>query len=115
MTDHDSEHKGWSAVLAVAAVGLTLLVLLLWFVAGSLGRCWFQYGPRSLLLLMIAVAIPCSWLAAEVKEAREQAAIVAAMRRLKWAVGYDYELDASGSFVSSPSPPTPAWLRKLLG
>ncbi len=75
-----NQHKGWTVVMAVAAVGLTLLVFMLWLVAGWLSRCRFQCSLRSLLLLMVLVAIPCSWLATELREARKQAEVVEAMR-----------------------------------
>ena len=60
-------HKGWTVLIAMAAVGLTMLLMLLWLLAALLFRWRFQYSLRSLLLLVVAVAIPCSWLAVEMK------------------------------------------------
>ncbi len=53
---------GWPVLIAVAVVGLTVLLLLLWWAAALAFRWRFQY-IRSLLLLMLVCAIPCSWLA----------------------------------------------------
>ena len=44
-----NQHKGWTVLMAVAAVGLTFLWMLLWFAAALLFRCRFQYSLRSLL------------------------------------------------------------------
>ena len=52
-----NQHKGWTVVMAVAAVGLTLLVLLLWLVGALLSHFYrFQFGYRSLLLLMVTMS-----------------------------------------------------------
>ena len=55
------------------------------------------------------------WFAERLQYAKKQRDTVAAMHRLKWAVGYDYELDPSGNFISSPTPPAPDLWRKGLG
>ena len=39
-------------------------------------------------MLAVVVAIPCGWLTAEVKEAREQRAVVEAIERIGGQVGY---------------------------
>jgi hypothetical protein len=58
-----NEKKGWTVLIAVAAVGATILLVLLWLVASLLFRWRFQFGIRSLLIFTVVVAIPCSWLA----------------------------------------------------
>ena len=60
-----NEKKGWTVLIAVAAVGLAGLFTLLWFAASLLFRWPFQFSLRSLLVLTEAVAIPCSWLATQ--------------------------------------------------
>ncbi len=80
-----NQHKGWTVLMAVAAVGLTFLWMLLWFAAALIFRCRFQYSLRSLFLLVLAVAIPCSWLAVEMQNERKQMAAARASGR--WAVG----------------------------
>ena len=106
-----NEHKGWTVLVAIASIGVAMLVMLLWLVAALLFRVRFQFSIRSLLVLTVAVAIPCSWLAVEMKEAREQRAAVEEIRKLGGGVYalYDYE------FTSTQQPPGPVWLRRLLG
>ena len=67
-----NEHKGWTVLIALAVVGLTLLLMPLWLAAALLFHWRFQYSLRSLLLLVVAVAIPCSWLGTEIQQARKQ-------------------------------------------
>jgi hypothetical protein len=64
--------KGWAVLIAIASVCAMLLLLLGWFLLALLFHWRFQFSVRSLLLLTIAVAIPSSWLAVEMKWAREQ-------------------------------------------
>ena len=42
----------------------------------------FQFSLRSLLVLVVVVAVPCSWLAVEMKKAREQKEAVENSARL---------------------------------
>ena len=81
-------------LIAVAVVAMAMLLMFLWFLAALIFRLRFQFSILSLLLLTLVVAIPCSWLATEVKQAREQREVV------KWiesagggVVLYDYQLD----------------------
>jgi len=46
-----------------AFVGVAFLVMLLWFIVALVFRWHFQFGIRSLLVLVVVVAVPCSWLA----------------------------------------------------
>jgi hypothetical protein len=55
-----NEKKGWTVLIAVAAVGVAMLVMLLWFIASLVCRWRFQFSIRSLLVLVLAVAIPCT-------------------------------------------------------
>jgi hypothetical protein len=41
-----NQHKGWTVLIAVAVVGLTLLIMLFWLAAALLFRCRFQYSLR---------------------------------------------------------------------
>ncbi|MEN6449714.1 MAG: hypothetical protein ABFC96_04405 [Thermoguttaceae bacterium] len=97
-----NQHKGWTVLIAVATAGLTLLLMSLWFLAALLLRCRFQYTLRSLFLLVLTVAIPCSWLATEMKAARRQ-------RELRVA------LEAVASISFAPTSHRPLWLRRWLG
>ena len=114
-----NEHKGWTVLIAVASVGVALLLLTLWLVVSVLLRRRFQLGIRSLLAQVICVAIPCSWLAVRIQQARKQKEVVEAIVKEGGEVGgevlYDYQVDASGRYIQGAQPPGPAWLRKLLG
>ena len=110
-------HKGWTVLIVVAFVGLALLLMLLWFAAALVFRWRFQFSIRSLLVLTVAVAIPCSWLAVKMKAARRQKEIVAGIITVKGTVFYDWQVDADHYYnpLQKAQPPEPAWLRRLLG
>ena len=99
-----NEKKGWTVLIAVAVVGVAMLVMLLWFIVALVFRWRFQFSIRSLLVLTVAVAIPCSWLAAEMKAAREQRAVVAEIKSMNLYVTYDWEVDADGRFHGNAKP-----------
>ena len=82
-----NEHKGWTVLIALAGVGVALVLMLLWFAVALVCHWRFQFSIRSLLVLTVAVALPCSWLAAAMKEARRQHDAVEAIGGL---VFYDY-------------------------
>ncbi len=107
-------HKGYAVLIAVASVCVVMLFMLLWFVASLLFRWRFQFSIRSLLVLTVAVAIPCSWLAVEMKAAREQKAAVEAVERADGSVIYDFQIDRAGN-PTKAKVPGPAWIRKILG
>jgi hypothetical protein len=92
-------HKGCAVLTAVAAVAVMMLLMFLWFVAALLVRWRFQFGIRSLFVLTVVVALPCSWLSWEMKQARGQREAVAAIRKAGFEVGYDYQYDAQ-SFLT---------------
>jgi len=106
-----NQHKGWTVLIAVASVGVTMLLMLLWFVASLVLRWRFQFSIRSLLVLTVAVAILCSWLSVEMKEARKQKEAVEAIGALKGGILYDWQISGSGK----TKPTGPAWLRNVVG
>ena len=111
-------HKGYAPLLAIAAVAATMALMLLWFLVALVFRRRFQFSLRSLLLLVLVVAIPCSWLSVEMKAARKQHAIVEAIQSLGGQVTYDHQdIDPfrSSFNIIPPVPPGPAWLRERLG
>ncbi len=83
--------KGWTVLIAVATVGLTLLMMFLWFLAALLSWWRFQYSLRSLLLMVVVVAIPCSWLATEMQWARKQREAVEVIRKAGGTVTSDFD------------------------
>jgi hypothetical protein len=64
--------KGWAVLISIEAVVFFLVLVLLWFIINLLFHWRFQYSIRTLLVLMMAVAIPASWLAVEMERARAQ-------------------------------------------
>ena len=107
--------KGWAVVTAVATVAAAFVLLLLWFAAALLFRLRFQFSLRSLMLLALIVAIPCSWLKTAMKQARKQRETVETITKLHGEVSYDFEIDRSGEKIPDANRPGPAWLRTLLG
>jgi hypothetical protein len=112
-----NSHKGWTVLIAVAAIGVALLLLLLWFLVSLLFRLPFQFGIRSLLVLTIVVALPCSWLAIGLRQASNQQAAREAFAARGGSAPYDYELDASRNWhrIQPAQSPAPAWLHKVVG
>ncbi len=94
--------KGWAVLTAIAAVGVWLLLMLLWYVASLFLRWRFQFSLRSLLVLTLTVAMPFSWLAVRMQEARKQE------EALERAV-------EDGCIYWSSVSSSPTWLRGLLG
>ena len=85
---------------------------MLWFVIALALRRRFQFSLRSLLALVLAVAIPCSWFATERRSANRQAEAVRAIEAVGADVTYDHEYDSNNpSEYRAP----PECLRKLLG
>ncbi len=110
-------HKGWTVLVAVAGVGAVLAVMLAWWVVALVFRRRFQFGIRTLLVLVVAVALPSSWLAVCIQQARRQAAAVVVMRdEFHAGVAFDTDWHFDG-FVQpgGTSPPVPETLKKLLG
>ena len=120
--------KGYAVLIAVASVGVAFLLMSLWLLVSLLFRWRFQFSIRSLLVLTVAVALPFSWLAVEMKAAREQHDAVAAIWGLRGSVVYDWQDPIWGTVgdggqgfmlactpLLDAHPPGPAWLRNLLG
>jgi hypothetical protein len=120
-----NQHKGWTVLIAVAAVGAAFLVMLLWLAIALLVRRRFQFSLRALFVLTVAVAVPFSWLGAEMRAAKRQKEAVAAIVELQGYVAFDCQLDPStytapGAKVGlsvTPGGKTPwvAWLWRALG
>jgi hypothetical protein len=107
--------KGWPVLIAVAAVGAFLLVMLGWFVLALLFHWRFQFSILSLLVLTVAVALPCGWLATEMKQATKQREVVEGIGQVHGWVCYDFQVDPSGCWTPDATPAAPTWLRDLLG
>ena len=72
-------------------IGLALLATPYCFAAVRLTRCRFQFSIRSLLVLVVVVALPCSWLAVEMKKAMEQKAAAELIAASDASVSFDIE------------------------
>lgn len=76
---------------------------------------WYQYGLRTLLVVVTIFGIACSWFATRLLRAKRQEEAVEAIQRVGGVVYYNYQLDASNTLNPEIEPPGPVWLRKLLG
>ena len=72
-------HKGYAVLTGVAAVGVAMLGMFAWFGAALVFRRRFQFSLRSLLAMVVVVALPFSWLAACIKDAKTQRIAVEAI------------------------------------
>ncbi len=96
------KHRQWTILVAVALAGAWLLLLLIWFVANVLLRRPFQFGIRALLILAVAVAVPCAWIATKVQRAKRQSEAVETIEKLGGEVVWSQSMG-------------PLWLRRILG
>ena len=69
-------------------------------------RRWFQFRLRTLLVLVVVLCLPLSWLAVELQRARRQYLVVQALRSHGATVHYDTRVSTR---------PRPFSLRRLLG
>ncbi len=90
--------KGWPVLIAIASVGVVVLGMFVWFGVASVFRRRFQFSLLSLLVLVVVVALPFSWLAAEMKKAREQKEAVEILLASECLVGDDGLTDENGNF-----------------
>jgi hypothetical protein len=111
-------HKGWTVLIGIAAIGAVSVVMILWFAASLVFRLRFQFSVWSLLVAVVAVAVPFSWLAVEMKRARHQEAVANRLNNTRNAIAahgglygvcYDYQPPWN------IQPQTPSWLRRFLG
>ncbi|MBC8873174.1 MAG: hypothetical protein H8E44_27385 [Planctomycetes bacterium] len=118
-----NEKKGWTVLIAVAAVCLVVVVMLLWLVASLLFRWRFQFSVtsqfsvRSLVVLVVAVAVPCCWLNVKMREAERQRKAVETIRSwTTWeVVRYDYGVVDDFGYIPRAEQPASGWLLELVG
>jgi hypothetical protein len=67
-------HKGYAVLTGAAVVSVAMVLMMVWFGVASVFRRRFQFSIRSLLVLVVVVALPCSWLAEEMRAAKRQKA-----------------------------------------
>jgi hypothetical protein len=127
--------KGYAVLLAVACVGVFFLVMLGWFLGALVFKWRFQFSLLSLLVLMVAVALPFSWLATEMRAAGKQREVREAIEKpsewpssyrerfvikggLLWyarPIYYDHDFDAAGRVSRHSQPLRRGWLESLVG
>jgi hypothetical protein len=89
-------------------------------------RWRFQFSVRALLVLVFVVAAPCSWLAAEMRNAKRQRESADAIRKLaddggragifrELTIAYDFERDQAWLYDKLPYAPGPTWPSAVLG
>jgi len=110
-----NRQKGWTMLIDMASVAAALLLMLLWFMASLVFRRRFQFSIRSLLLLTLAIAVPCSWFAAARQQARKQREVVDEIKTDGGSVMCEYEIDPSSALVESDAPSWLEWPLKLFG
>jgi hypothetical protein len=81
-------HKGYAVLAALAAVGVAMVLMLAWFGVAFILRRRFQFSLRSLLVLVVVVALPCSWLAVAIGAAKSQRHTVHSVQVAGGAVWY---------------------------
>jgi hypothetical protein len=94
-------HSGWLCLAGAAAVVLVVLTGLIWFGIALLSRRRFQFGIRTLLTLMVVVAVVGGWFSWRREKAREQREAGAAILKLGGWGSYDCAL--------------PPWPRNVVG
>jgi hypothetical protein len=114
-----NEHKGWAVLINMAIVGLASALMFSWFATALLFRWRFRFTIRSLLAMMVVVAIPCSWMAVAMQNAERQRRAVEAISKSGGSVAYDFELEVDRIIArlegASAKPPEPRRLSELLG
>ncbi len=76
-------------------------------------RRWTQFSVRTMFILLTCF---CVWFGFKMNRARKQEAAVKALQELGCSITYDYRLDRDGGYIDpTPNPPSPQWLRRLLG
>ena len=106
--------KGWPLLIAVAAVGVVMLGMLVWFGVALIFRRRFQFSVRSLLLVALVIAIPCKWLVAGKQQTASQREAVREIEKSGGWASYG-ELDSSHHSIAPVTLPGLSWLRDLLG
>ena len=108
-------HKGYAVLTCIAGVGVAMVLMLAWFGVALVFRRQFQFSIRSLLVLVVVVALPCSWLAVELQKAKGQMKVVDELSNEGGGLLFDWEFDGSSSSLRNPEPPGLGWLRYWLG
>jgi hypothetical protein len=79
-------------------------------------RHWHQFTLRTLLIFVTLAGCGFGWLGFKIREARQEAAAVAAIEKAGGFVFYSFQWEPF-NFIYAPdaAPPGPKWLRAILG
>jgi hypothetical protein len=115
-----NQRKGCTVLIAVACVVVCLVLALIWWLAALAFQWRFQFSIRSLLLSVVVVAVPFSWLAVEIQQARWQRELVASVLKKDGIIWYDHQVvwwNGKPSFgvENAIAKPPPNCLRSYLG
>ena len=91
-----NERKGWTVLLCVTLASFVVLVLAAYSIVRLVARRSMQFNLSTLLILVVALAIPCGWLTAEVRAADRQRETIAAIRAEGFSCFYDYSVTTPG-------------------
>ena len=87
---------------------------MLQFLAAFTFHWKFQFGVRSILLLVGTFTVVCGVLTIELRRARTQRTSIESIGGAVF-VHYNWQVDSAGLPVREGRPPAPEWLRNLLG
>ncbi len=125
--------SGWNVLIAVGIFLCTVLAGLIWLFVCLLLRRRFQFGIKTLFLLMFAVVVVGGWFRWRMRQAQWQKEAAETVRKTYGEVlhdyGYEYALPIQSSNVYSSDgefigrfegsvpgeSPASAWLRRMLG
>lgn len=86
-----NEYKGYTVVLVVAATSILLPLMFAWIVASRFVGGKLQFDLATLMLIVLVIAVPLSWLARELHLARQQRDVAALHSRgYHSSVRYNY-------------------------
>lgn len=108
--------KGWTVLITVVTVASVLLLVAIWTLISWIISRWtrrapYQFGLRSVLLLVPVIAVACGWLASSMRQAQKAKFASHALARS----GGDVQLGRSQPWEPLHPVPPPKRLLELLG
>jgi hypothetical protein len=110
-----NEKPGLTVLIALASLAVGMLLMLLWLIVSLLRRWRFQFNLRLLFVLVLAWAIPCSWLTVEMRRANVQREAVEPIEMVGGVVHDNLPLGGPCSSLGSSRQRTSTWPTNLFG
>jgi hypothetical protein len=111
-----NQYKGWTVLITM---GVAISVLLVSLACVGIAACFsirVRYNLRSLLLFVVAIALPSAWLSAEAGRAKRQRDIVDRITNdFQGTVHFDFERRSHYDYSDSLPAGEPAWLLGVRG